>query len=368
MTDLTCTDLGPRLDPDHDALLDASWNRSVFLTADWLATWLGCFGHQHDVLNLAVRRSGELIGAAPLAVSRSGPAGRVRRLVMVGQQPTAGEHLDLIATRGEETTVAEAVVAVLTGALRRRWDALTIQRVLADSPVLPGLVTALNRAGCQARVIPSGPSPYTELPGTPEELLKGRSRNFRSQVRQSRNRVDRLGEVEVLHLGRGLDLDRGFDELVRLHRARWAGASSFDTEAKVSFHRALSRRLAAGDRLFLSLLTVDGATVGARYDFVFDDKIWCVQGGWDPAHSAARPGMFLTDDVLRWGIERGLREYDFLGGEADYKARWSTGRRDLVTVVAANPSTVRGRVYGLRMAAREARRPPDDDPTAPCDR
>jgi CelD/BcsL family acetyltransferase involved in cellulose biosynthesis len=353
---VTCNQLGPRVHPDHDAVLDRSWNRSIFLTADWLDTWFTCFGHGHDVLNLAVRRRGELIGAAPLAVTRARGPKEVRRLVVAGQHPTAGEHLDLVAAGGDEAVVAETVATVLTGALRRRWDVLTVQRVLADSPVLPPLVAALDRAGCRPRVLPSGTSPYTALPDTVDKLLADRSKNFRGQVRQSRNRVNRLGEtVEVRRLDNGLDLATGFDELVRLHRARWADESSFDTEAKVAFHRALSRRLAARDRLLLVLLTVDGATVGARYDFVFDDRIWCIQGGWDPEHASARPGMFLTEEVLTWGIERGMREYDFLGGDADYKNRWSTGQRQLVTLTAANPSTVRGRLYGLRQTGRERR-------------
>jgi CelD/BcsL family acetyltransferase involved in cellulose biosynthesis len=355
---LICTRHGAEIDADHDALLDRSWNRSVFLTADWLGTWLDCFGPEHDVLNLAVRRKGELIGVAPLAATRPARLHDVRRLVVAGQHPTSGEHLDLVAARGEEAVVAETVVTVLTGALRRRWDVLTIQRILADSPVLPPLMAALDRADCRPRVLSSGSSPYATLPATGDELLSGRSKNFRGQVRQSRNRINRLGEtVEVRRLDNGLDLDVAFDELVRLHRARWAGESSFDTEAKVAFHQALSRRLAMRDRLFLSLLTVDGATIAARYDFVFDDRIWCVQGGWDPEHASARPGMFLTEDVLMWGIERKLREYDFLGGAADYKERWSTGQRKLLTLVASNPSTVRGRLYGLRQANQGRRAP-----------
>ena len=351
----TCTNLGPTLDERHDSLIGASPHRSVFLTSDWLDTWYSCFGSSHDVVNLAVQRGTDLIGAAPLAVTR--PSGRrdVRRLVVAGQHPTAGEHLDLIAARGEEATVAESVATVLTGALRRRWDVLTFQRILADSPLLPMFEGALRGAGCRTRVIPTGSSPYPELPSTLEDLLEQKSKNFRSQVRQSRNRLNRLGEVRVERLGDDLDLEEGFDELVRLHRARWAEASSFDTDAKAEFHSQLSRRLAKKDQLFLSLLKVGGTTIGARYDFVYDDRIWCIQGGWDPEHSSARPGMFLTEDVISWGIDRGLREYDFLGGDADYKTRWSTGERGLVTLVAANPATMRGRLYGLRMASEDRR-------------
>lgn len=352
---LSCTALGLHLHPDHDSLLGASGNRSVFLTADWLETWFSCFGSDHDVLNLAVNRRGELIGSAPLVVVPAKGSTDVRRLVVAGQQPTSGEHLDLVAERGSESTVAGAVAKVLTGALRRRWDVLTVQRILADSEVLGPFATALRAAGCRTSVAASGTSPYAVLPGSMDDFLAGKSKNFRSQLRQSRNRLARAGEVTICHLGRGLDLDGGLEEVFRLHRTRWGDTSSFDTDEKLAFHRRLGRRLAERDRLFLSLLSVDDTVVGARYDFVFDDRIWCIQGGWDPDRASSRPGMILTEDVLRWGIERGLSEYDFLGGPADYKKRWSTAERPLVTLVAANPWTIRGRLYGLRMAAQTVR-------------
>lgn len=322
-------------------MLEAGANRSLFLTADWMTSWLEVFGPGHDVVNLAFEDTGDLIGLAPLAVTRARARQPLRRLMLVGQWPTSGEHLDVLARAGEEARVAEALAYSLTGRYRRRWDVLTIQRVLAGAPVLSHLAAAFEERGCRVRLLPTGDSPFVTLPPAGGDLLHGRSKNFREQARQTRRRIHGLGEVEVSVVGADLALGAGFDELLRLHRTRWDGASSFDTPDKVRFHQALSPRLLDRDRLYLSLLRVDGRTIASRYDFVYDDRMWCMQGGWDPEHSSARPGMYLTHAALEWAMERGLRTYEFLGGKADYKARWSTGTQPLVTLAVDNRASPR---------------------------
>lgn len=341
--------------PEHDRLLASSTLRSVFLTADFLQPWFDVFGGRHDLVNLAFRRDGRLIGSAPLAVQAAAGRPPLRRLVMAGQSPTSGEHLDLVAEAGSECEVAEALADQLTGPYGRCWDVMTIQRVLTDARGIRRLAEALEARGCEVELVATGTSPFTVLPLEAADLLTGKSKNFRDQVKQSRNRVARLGEVRLVEPGDDeCSHEEAFDRLVELHRVRWADRSSFDTPDKIRFHREVSRRLSSEDRLYLALLLVDGQPVAARYDFVHEGKLWCIQGGWDPVHASARPGLFMTEAAMRWAISRRLREYDFLAGEGDYKQRWSTGSRDLMTVVAINPSTVRGRALPWLRRGRAA--------------
>ncbi|MFV0257032.1 MAG: GNAT family N-acetyltransferase [Acidimicrobiales bacterium] len=369
----TVRHLGRCLHPDHDALLARTAEPSVFLTASWLRSWFEVFGALHRPVNLVVEEGGDLVGAAPLVVRRPERRFPFRMLVVAGQHPTSGEYLEPFARPGRETEVAGAVVDELTGSARRHWDVLIVQRTPADSPMVAALVAALAGRSVPTRLIDTGTAPYCALPADPDALLRGRSRNFRSQVRQTRNRMARLGTVELHQIGPGdtapagpqagphdqgagsvpgPDPLTGLDEVIRLHRLRWGTRSSFDTAPKLAFHHRLARRFAAEGRLYLSLLRSAGTTIAGRYDFVYAGKMWCIQGGWDPDHAAVRPGLYLTDAALRWGAARGLREYDFLGGAADYKTRWATGHRPLATLTAANPATVRGRAYAHRVTHR----------------
>src|ERR1022692_2078954 len=66
---------------DFDSFVDAkpAWDRLVekanvghpFLTHDWIRTWWECFGGERELKILMVRRDGELVGIAPLMISRT---------------------------------------------------------------------------------------------------------------------------------------------------------------------------------------------------------------------------------------------------------------------------------------------------------
>ncbi len=338
----------PRREPlgdDYDELVRRSANPSFFLSSTWTNTWVETFGDLVDVWALRVERNETLIGAATLALESGGWPSRLRRLTVAGQTPTTGEHLDVVARPGDEATVATMLARELTGRRRRRWDTLAIQRMRADSPVLDHLRSALVDAGCTVRIDETGSSSFTELPDEPDHLLRALSKNFRGQVNQSRNRLGRRGEVDVVVAGVDVGVDEAMDEMRRLHALRWGDDSPFLVGHKAAFHRRLAPRLIERGELYLALLRVDGTPVAARYDFVFADKLWCMQGGWDPDYAETGVGTVATEAAMQWGIEQGLDEYDFLAGDAGYKNRWSEQGRELVTFVAINRRTIRGRLY-----------------------
>jgi CelD/BcsL family acetyltransferase involved in cellulose biosynthesis len=335
------------LEPAWTDLLESSANPSVFLSWNWVKCWLDEYGPESESFVMTVRNDdGELCGIAPLAVTRDSSWHRLKRMTIIGQQPTYGEYLDVISRRGDEAAVATAVVDQICRPLSGNWDVLVILRMLAESATLPHLQAAFSDHGATCRVEAKPPSPTTRLAGDFDELLASRSGNFRQQFRNATNRLERLGKVQVLVAPADVPIDTAFEEMIRLHHLRWDRKGGFTTEDRVRFNRAFSHRLAENDQLFLALMTVDGQTIAARYDFVFAGKMWCVQGGWDPEYRSIRPGTLMTGETIRWAIEHGLTEYDFLAGMHDYKLRWANDQRELVALTVANPRTIRGRAYG----------------------
>lgn len=335
------------LAPHWNALLRRSRSDSVFLTWEWIATWWEVFGKRFRLLLLTAEDPpGTLIGIAPLMVGLRRSAAKLpfRALMFIGQQAdTFAEYLDWIIEPGREEEVGAAFCDTLRQELAADWDFLFFERILTTSPNLPILerqTTSRRFATHRERLLPS---PYTTLPASWEQLLAQKSRNFRSQWNNSWNRLRAAGEVRFQYAGAELPIERALEEVARLHRERWGTRSrSFSTEEYLAFHRRLAARFHENGWLLLVVLTLDGRNIGARYDFVYGDKLWCIQGGWSPEFADQRVGMLLTGTVMRWGIEHGLREYDFLGGEADYKRRWATGERTMTNLVACNPSSLRG--------------------------
>lgn len=319
---------------------------SPYMGWDWIRTWVDIWGDRFDVVILTIRDScGELIGVAPLSVHPSKEFPRLRHLMVVGQKLTWSEYLDVLARPGEEAKVAAAAVGHLLGPAKRRWDLLWIEKMLQSSPMIPQLEHAFADRGCGFRTVPTAPSPYLPLPDSTDKILANTSRNFRGQVKQARNRVAKQNDSALLIAGVDIGFEEAYDELVRLHHLRWPHGGAFLDEPRRQFFRQWGARALERGELFLALLSVGGTAIAGRFDFVFDGKMWCHQGGWDDDYSSLRPGMALTLATMEWGIENGLSEYDFLAGEHDYKLRWCQDQRELRSFQAANKWSPRGRLY-----------------------
>lgn len=319
---------------EWEDLLAGTTAPSIFLTPDWVLEWLDVFAPTADVRSVAVRAvNGSLIGLALCYVRAQveGLPPGLRALLCIGQEgDTLAEELGVIAAPGRESEVAQAVAEVIRQDIGSAYDLVRLERVRGDDPTLPHLERALATAGLHTDRYGEQPSPYLPLPADVESLRGARSKNFRKQLRGARNRLAREGVVTTRLAGADIDHDAAMDALIDLHRQRWGpDDGSFRTPAYIEFHRRLSRRLAASGRLLLAVLCVDDRPVAARYDFLYAERVWCFQGGRDPALDPMRVGTLLTDEVMALGIERGAREYAFLSGDDGYKRRWADGARTL---------------------------------------
>lgn len=328
-----------RLAEAWDELLAASDADALFLTWTWISTWWVNFGAGRQLHVLAARdEQGSLLGIAPLMVQRGveGFPPKLRVLMVIGQQgETLAERLDLIVRRGHEDAVVEAFVRHLMDEQRDLFDLLFLERVRTDSTAFVALRRCLDERGLTVRTDNEQPSPYRSLPATYEDLRASMSRNFRRQLSNARNRLKKEGAVALCFAPDDIPVAEAMDELIALHRARWGpDEGSFRTPDYVQFHRALSERLADRGELVLVLLRVGSETVAGRYDFMYGGRVWCFQGGWQPAFERMRVGTILTADVMDWAIARGCTEYDFLSGDDPYKRRWADDERTLLDLRA----------------------------------
>ncbi len=79
--------------------------------------------------------------------------------------------------------------------------------------------------------------------------------------------------------------------------------------------------------MVLPLLEANGKIVAAHYGFALFGKYWSYQTGFDPACANLSAGILSLGWTVQCAIEKGLREFDHMPGEARYKQEWSTGAR-----------------------------------------
>ncbi len=344
-----------RLRPAWEKLLAEVPTASVFSTWEWLGAWWRAFGEGQRLQVLALFDDHEqLAGLAPLGITHHTifRGCRLRLVRLMGDGSADSDNLDIIAQPGSEQAVTDAFLRYLESS-SRDWDFCALNTLPSYSPVGQCLLQTLGlqnwpHSTSQRRGF------AIDLPKDWETYRKQLSYNERGQLGKYMRRLEREYKVR-LHAATESDLSACLQDFFDLHQKRWVSqgqAGSFASQARREFYHDLSRRLLERGWLQLWMLELNGANVGAEYDFLWKDTVYCLQGGFDTNMASGHLGYVLRGYVLKQLIETGIGHYDFLAGRESYKGRWAGRETWYFNIQFARPGS-RGALY-LRLKHKAA--------------
>ena len=289
-----------------------------FQSPAWLLPWWTSFG-QGRPWALAFRDpAGRLIGLAPLYLLEEDGA-RTVRFIGAG----VSDYLDVLVAPGFE----ESVIAPLLDELQRHaspWDAVEFQQLPPESPLL--------------RI--SGGTPLHTAAGEPCPVLSlqdagAGSARLKANVAADRRRLEKRVGRAVFESATPATLAACFDELRKLHAARWASRSGAGVLADAdvaAFHGMALRALFERGIALLHVLRAGSRVAGAYYGFVHRRRAYYYLGGFDPELGRFGIGNQLVSHAIDEARGEGAITFDFLRGRESYKYRW--GAVDRPTVCA----------------------------------
>ncbi|MBP7971197.1 MAG: GNAT family N-acetyltransferase [Candidatus Nanopelagicales bacterium] len=289
-----------------DALLDQAPRPSVFLRSWWLQAVVT--GTAQFVL---VFDGDELIGGCPLQeVEWHG----LPLVEFVGTGPLEPDHLDVVAARGKEVRIRDAVLAWL---LRPGARVIDLQGLNADSILLsdPDQLAA-------AEVMEA--APYADLAVGVEAFLASRRTSMRRHFRQAERRMERA-QVEF-RMCDELTIEAGLEALRSMHEQRWGDESSFIAGWE-QFRSAALAGIAMGEVVLAEALLPDGQPIAAAVVLTCGTIAYNYQAGRLQDQRWTRSGQWLDYRLLvahpKWS------ELDWLRGDEPYKSDWTTDKRTL---------------------------------------
>jgi len=290
----------------------------VFLTWEWIDTWWQIYHSSFSPLVLVAIDEGIPCGIAPLVVRK----GASPRLEFFGQNKAYGEYLDFIVPSGKEDQVTPLFCKTISELHRQgKFQSMNLAVMLENSPNLPIFTHSLKEHGIEISRSPERPCPYLELPTNWELYLTLKGQKLRKQVEYNERRLARCGKIKVEYPENISEIDDFFNDFVYLHNQRWNKPMD---DVFFNFHRRIAHQFFPLNQLLLARLRVGQTVVAAKFDFVFDNKIWGYQGGWLREFKKLEVGSILLCEIFKYCINQGIREYDFLEGDSWYKRRWST--------------------------------------------
>ena len=337
------------LHEEWDELLDVSDQRVFFLRWSWNRLWWRSYAPPGSHLFLITVRDerGRLVGLAPFYCRQLRTAGipHVRELLFLGTGvfTETSQFLDIIARRGYERLVAVSVAGFLDR--RSDWDRLWLSTVPAASTVLPNFKEAL---GLEMRTEVLDRSHIVDTSADWQTLLHNLGKSTRRNVLRGLRRVSEAYKMEFRLVRTEDELEPAFDALVRLHQARWRSLGepgSFALPGFESFLRAAARASLAEGRLRLWTVSLDGRVAAAKVAFCENGVVYGFQQGFDPDHLKDALGRVISALCIKACIEDDrVAEFDFMGGESQYKDTWSKSGRETLTLTAMRPG-LRARIY-----------------------
>lgn len=331
-----------RLGPVWNSSLERSAANTLTLTWEWLSTWWDVFGEGRELYTLVVRDSEEIIAIAPLLRRTVQHYGLIpfRRLEFLASgedeaDEICSEYLDFILLRGREEQALETIFAYLQER-EEDWDEILLTDIAGESKSLPVLKRLCEWKGFKLEELRNETCIYVNLPSQWQTLIESVSPTFRQRIKKDRRLISNINaNLRIIDGAEGFE--ESFRALVRLHQLRWIsrGEPGVFSSSKFSrFHEMLAPRALSKGWIRLFVLSVDEKPMAALYDFVYGNKMYYYQSGFDIEDSPIRsPGLLIRSYAIENAIESGLYECDFLKGDiSGYKAGWRGQTRSILQV------------------------------------
>jgi CelD/BcsL family acetyltransferase involved in cellulose biosynthesis len=340
------------LQAEWDTLLGITGEANMSLEHRWLLSWLENFSPSQLCVILVKDSQGNLVGAAPLKISRS-PSGAARRLLrqlqFIGSDPCVYDWTKILIHPGaNETEVLSEVARQILG-MSSEWDVLDL-RFCSDLRQLEKLSGFLSPACHELTVTPTMSMPFLKLPRPAEgyEALKP-ARKFVKDLQRVRNGLERdfpgLPLALVFVDGSPQNaavLDEFFDD----HIAYWASRGSRSDLQRFPKLRQFYQSIFSKDpsvtevdgHVIFSMLKLGDEILSTHFGFFKGNGYLGHLSTYNAAYKKYRPGVLHMDALIRRMIDREAQRFDFGRGDESYKSSWAQSTMPLFQLIAfSNP-------------------------------
>jgi CelD/BcsL family acetyltransferase involved in cellulose biosynthesis len=318
-----------------------------FLSWDWIGCWLAEISLRPAVLIGRVEGRIVLLGALVPSTRREPLPIPIHGLHLhatgdLEQDIITIEYNGFLVDSGWAGRIESDAIAYLLSGIKvagRKRNELHLRNMSAF------LEQAAVASGCQFSDVQRKPSWRIDLAETRasgQTYLDRLSANTRQQIRRSMRLYEKRGPLTAT---RARDVAEAFsflDGLKQLHQSYWVGRGEPGAFAYNFFERFQKRLIQnCQPRGTVEIIKVSTGTdvIGYVYNLVYRGHVYAYQTGFlYESDARLKPGLvshYLCTDLH---LHEGAQVYDFMAGEARYKANLGNAGPDMLYLVGTRPT------------------------------
>ncbi len=303
-------------------------NSTIFLTDDFLITWLECYDTCIHVLQFIVFYSdNKIIGIAPLYIKYDEVF--ELRFICTGEpeeDEIFSERLDFLVLDEFKNIIASQFVSYMS-ATGSSWVKMVINNYLETSFVARYVIPALIDHGYNVVTHCEGFRYFLVLPETINGFYQNRKGSFYSGLKRKKRHLVQVDGVSCSVVMDQQAVRRALEDIKRLHNERWESANvrgAFESDVFFKFHNLLSSRLLNKGRLFLLSVKDREKVISVIYGFVFNGTLSFYQSGYvTTGYKKLSIGSVSHLLAIELAIDKKIEIYDFMfGSENSYKNKY----------------------------------------------
>lgn len=308
-----------KLDKEWNELLSKSNGDTIFLTYEWLSNWWKNYKGADDKLKIILLEDDRsLHGIAPLIYE-----GRRKRLFFIGNDSGDSEYLDFIAETEYQKIFFKKILDEFLFK-DSSWDVMHLSDIPENSKTLNYLENFCKEHGF----------PYlkdekicstVKLPSSWNEYLSGLNPRMRTKIRSKKKKLEDGFRVEFGEISEEKFLDESLNLLFQFHQVRWKKKGyhgSFSDRRRRYFYNDLSKAFLKNGWLRFYYMKLDNVYFAFQFCFEYKWTVSLLQEGFSEQYEEYEIGNVLRTYIFQELIERGIKEYDFLGGTSFHKKSW----------------------------------------------
>ncbi len=301
-----------------NSLLARSEINTIFLTWQWINCWWDVLGGDSELLLLVAKEDGEIVGIAPLMISR-----KVVRFISTGET----DYCDFIVADEKKTDVLTAFFDYL------RNNHRLFNRLLLDNiPERSSTVNFIRELAKTSRwkTIESVSSKCSAIEVRDKEEHVGKSLR-KNDVKTRFNYLNKNGKLEYCVLTDIEEIDATLDGFFELHKDRrlLAGDSSkFLGGRAKEFYRKLADAFLPEGWLRFNVLKFNDELIACHFGFLHENTLLHYTPTFNLDYFKRSPGLVLMKFMIEECIENQIELFDFTRGAEGYKKRFATVSRN----------------------------------------